>query len=80
MIIAEIGYCLRPLAIVLNEQHNCDGFSLTPNLNIKNNILFSSIICSFITNPYGRVHAISVMIIHGAVLLRKTPRSPKYDL
>ncbi len=31
---------------------------------------FHYVICSFITNPYGRVHAVSVTIIHEAILLR----------
>jgi hypothetical protein len=41
MIITEIGCCLRPLGIVLNEQHFHDGLSLESKLSLKHNILFS---------------------------------------
>jgi hypothetical protein len=58
----------------MNEQRQHDSLSLTPNLIIKRNILFSYCFRSFITNLYGRVQAFSVMIIHGAVLPGKTPQ------
>ena len=66
MIANEIGCCLRPSGIVLNEQLRSDGFYLTANLGFEHNILCHIVFCSFITNPYGRVQAVSVAVIHAA--------------
>jgi hypothetical protein len=64
MIAAESGCWLRPLGIVLNEQLMPMIFSEPHRPALSP--MFGYHICSFITNPYGRVNAISVVIIYVA--------------
>ena len=57
---------LRPLGIVLNEQL-FTMFLILPHRPALSAIFwYHNVICSFITNPYGRVHAVLVVIIHAA--------------
>jgi hypothetical protein len=67
MIITKIGCCLRPLGIVLNEHRPGDDLSFIPYIRVNPHVLFKYGICSFITNPYGRVHPFLVIIIRGAL-------------
>jgi len=49
----------------MNEQVTTT-VSINPFIPEENTIsCYNVIFCSFITNPYGRVHAVSVVIIHG---------------
>ncbi|CAB1059012.1 hypothetical protein D1BOALGB6SA_3770 [Olavius sp. associated proteobacterium Delta 1] len=56
MIAIEIGCCLRPLGIVLNEQLWPNGFRLTINPSIEHNILLS---CSLLFIHYESLWPIS---------------------
>jgi hypothetical protein len=51
MIVTEIGCSLRPLGIVLNEQHRTESFILTPNSNIEHTILFSQFFLFILYEP-----------------------------
>ncbi len=69
MIIIEIGCCLRPLGIVVNEQHRATVYLFYLISGLTTMSCFHYDICSFIMSPYGRVHAASMMIIHGVIRL-----------
>jgi hypothetical protein len=66
MIATESGCCLRPLGIVLDEQRYPMIFSYPHRRALSPLSGYHIVICSSITNPFGRVHAISVVIIHVA--------------
>ncbi len=56
MIIIENRCCLSLFGIVLNEQRPRDDLSFIPYIRVSHHVLFKYVTCSFITNPYGRVH------------------------
>jgi hypothetical protein len=76
MIADGIACCLRPLGIVMNEQIQPPTFVIVKVLASHTVPSFHIDCCPFITNPYGRVHALTAVIIHGAGPLIKFP-TPK---
>ncbi len=64
MIATECGCCLRPLGIVMDEQLCSAAFIKHPIPALQTILCFHYDRCSFITMHYGRVHAVSVVIIH----------------